>query len=183
MTDESALLDVNVPMYAGGQAHRYKEPCAWVMREVAEGRLAAAIDTEAVQEILYRYGALQQWSIAVKMATNVLDIVPTILPVQEADARLAVALLQPYGPVGVKARDVLHVAVMQNHGLTDIVTILTTLREDGSRGLVLIDWEMSEVMPLDYEFAMLYIFLLDPVPQVEDELKPAYARLRPLRAV
>jgi predicted nucleic acid-binding protein len=122
MSGEAALLDVNVPMYAAGQAHRYKVPCAWVMREIAEGRLAAAIDTEAVQEILYRYGALQQWSIAVRMATNVLDIVPTVLPVQEADARLAVALLQRYGPVGVKARDLIHVAVMQNHGLTDIIS-------------------------------------------------------------
>jgi hypothetical protein len=73
-----ALLDVSVPMYAAGQAHAYKESCVWIMSEVAAGRLDVAIDTEIVQEILYRYGALQRWDVAVALATDLLTLVPTV---------------------------------------------------------------------------------------------------------
>jgi hypothetical protein len=47
-------------MYAAGQAHVYREACVRVMTEIAEGRPAAAIDTESNQERLYRYGALRR---------------------------------------------------------------------------------------------------------------------------
>jgi len=122
MNDAFVLLDVNVPMYAAGQAHPYKEACVWVMTEIAEGRLAAAIDTEIIQEILYRYGALQQWAIAITMATNLLDLIPVVYPILPADAHLAVELFARYAPQGVKARDLLHAAVMQNNGLTMIIS-------------------------------------------------------------
>lgn len=122
MNNAQLLLDVNVPMYAAGQAHPYKEACVWVMTEIAEGRLTVAIDSETIQEILYRYGALQRWKIAVAMATNLLDLVPIVYPVLPADARLAIDLFDLYAPQGVKARDLLHAAVMQNNSLTAIIS-------------------------------------------------------------
>lgn len=120
--DGPALLDVNVPMYAAGQPHPYKEACIWVMTEVAEGRLATAINTETIQEILYRYGALQQWPTAIDMATSLLDIVPTMYPVLPADVRLAIALARQYAAQGVRARDLFYAAVMRNNGLTAIIS-------------------------------------------------------------
>ncbi len=122
MSEPLVLLDVNVPMYAAGQAHPYKEACVWVITEIAEERLAAAIDTEIIQEILYRYGALQQWTVATEMATSLLDLMPVVYPVLPADARLAVELFEQYALQGVKARDLLHVAVMQNNSLTAIIS-------------------------------------------------------------
>ncbi len=116
------FLDVNVPMYAGGKAHPYREPCRWVMTEVAEGRLAVAIDTEIVQEILYRFGAIQRWPTGVAMARDVVALVAAIHPVEVEDARLAIDLFERYGPRGVAARDVLHVAVMKSKGLTEIIS-------------------------------------------------------------
>jgi len=117
-----ALLDVNVPMYAAGRAHPYKEACVWVMTEVAESRLAAAIDVEAVQEILYRYRELQQWETGFTMANSLLDLVPIVYPVSLDDVRLTVDLFRQYAPQGVKARDLIHVAVMRNRGLTRIIS-------------------------------------------------------------
>lgn len=122
MDEATLFLDVNVPMYAAGRAHRYQAACAWIMGEVAHGRLAVVIDSEIVQEILYRFGALGQWTVGAQMARSVLDLVPRVLPVTAADARAAVALFATYGPQGVKARDVVHAAVMRNHGLTRIVS-------------------------------------------------------------
>lgn len=122
MNDPMALLDVNVPMYAAGRAHPYKEACVWVMTEVAESRLAAAIDVEAVQEILYRYRELQQWETGFTMANSLLDLVPIVYPVSLDDVRLTVDLFRQYAPQGVKARDLIHVAVMRNRGLTRIIS-------------------------------------------------------------
>jgi predicted nucleic acid-binding protein len=121
------FLDVNVPMYAAGQEHPYRESCAWVMTEIAEGRIAAAMDTEIIQEVLYRYGALRQWRIGVSLTEDLLKIVPTVYPIQLADIRLAVRLFEQYAPKGIPARDVLHVAVMRNNGLSQIISTDTHL--------------------------------------------------------
>ncbi len=122
MTEASFFLDVSIPMYAAGRDHAYREDCTRIMTEVAAGRLVAVIDTEIVQEILYRYGALGAWDTAVTLATDLLDLVDTTLPVRLVDARLAINLFRRYGRQGVRARDVLHVAVMQNSGLTRIIS-------------------------------------------------------------
>lgn len=122
LDEAPALVDVNVPMYAAGRPHRFKDACAWLMVEITEGRFAAAVDAEAVQEILYRYGALQRWDVAVTMATSVLDIMPIVYPVHVADVRRAVELFGRYAPLGVAARDLIHVAVMQNNGVSRIVS-------------------------------------------------------------
>jgi predicted nucleic acid-binding protein len=137
VNDVVALLDVNVPMYAAGQAHPYKEACVWVMTEVAERRLDVATDTEVIQEILYRYGELQEWETAITLATSVLDLVPVVYPVSLADARLAIDLFRHYALQGVKARDVIHVAVMRNRGLTRIIS--TDRHFDRIAGIVRMD--------------------------------------------
>ena len=137
MSDTCALLDVNVPMCAAGRPHPYREPCAWVMEEVAEGRLAVAIDTETIQEILYRYGELQQWEAGEMLATSLLDLVPTVYPVSQEDVRLAVDLFRRYAPQGIKARDLIHAAVMANRGLTRIIS--TDQHFDRIAGIVRLD--------------------------------------------
>jgi predicted nucleic acid-binding protein len=117
------LLDVNVPMYAAGQDHPYRQACSWIMMEVADGRLAAAINAETIQEVLYRYGALRQWTTATTMAASLFELVPIVYPVLAEDARLAIELFKRYAPQGLRARDVLHVAVMQNNGLSEIISV------------------------------------------------------------
>ena len=109
-------------MYAAGRWHRYGDACVWVMTEVTEQRIEVAGDTEIIQEILYRYGALQRRKMAVTLATSVLDLVPLVHAVTTDDARVAVSLFEPYAPQGVKARDVLHVAVMRRHGPARIIS-------------------------------------------------------------
>ena len=116
------FLDVNVPMYAAGQPHAYRQACAWVLGEIANGRMAVAIDVEIVQEILYRYGALKRWRLAVALASELLSLVPLVLPVTLADARRSLALFERYAAGGVTARDVFHAAVMQNNDLTTIIS-------------------------------------------------------------
>jgi uncharacterized protein len=117
-----ALLDTNVPMYAAGAAHSYRDACRWIMTEVTQGRVLVAIDAEIIQEILYRYSALGRHGDAVTMATDLLTLIPTVYPVTEADVRTAVSLYAQYAGQGVRARDLIHAAVMLNNGLTEIIS-------------------------------------------------------------
>lgn len=137
MNDGPVFLDVNVPMYAAGKAHPYRESCVWVLTEIANGRLEAVIDVEIIQEVLYRYGALQQWQVGVKLAQSLLDLVPTVLSVTANDMKTAVSLFAAYAPQGIKARDVLHTAVMQNHQLSHIIS--TDKHFDQIKGITRLD--------------------------------------------
>ena len=116
------FLDVNVAMYAAGQPHPYRQACRWVMGEVAAGRLAAAIDAEIVQEIMYRFSALRRWELAVALASELLELVPNVFPITQAEALRSLRLFERYTAGGVAARDVIHVAVMQNNGITEIIS-------------------------------------------------------------
>ena len=122
MNNGVAMLDTNVPMYAAGKPHAYKLSCAWIMSEITQDRLAAVIDTETVQEILYRFGGIGQWDVAIKMATDLISIATDIYPVQPSDMALCIELCKRYGPRGLPVRDVLHVAVMQTNGLDTIIS-------------------------------------------------------------
>jgi predicted nucleic acid-binding protein len=137
VSDSLLLLDVNIPIYAAGQPHPYKAACVRVMTKIAEGELHAAIDAETIQEILYRYGALKRWDIAVAMATNLAKLVPTVYPILSADAELAIGLFAEYAPQGIKARDLIHAAVMQHNGLSQIIS--TDQHFDQIDGIIRLD--------------------------------------------
>jgi predicted nucleic acid-binding protein len=124
-------------MYAAGQPHPYQAACVWILTQIAEGELAAAIDAEIIQEILYRYGALQRWDIAVAMATNLLRLVSPVYPITSAEVQLAVELFEQYAPHSVNARDLIHVAVMQHNGLSQIIS--TDKHFDQIEGIIRLD--------------------------------------------
>lgn len=117
-----ALLDTAVPMYAAGAPHPYRNACQWVTTEIASGRMQVVIDAEVIQEILHRYGALGRFADAVNMARDLMTLVPQVLPVTAADMQTAVTLFHQYAPQGVRARDTIHAAIMQNHGLSQIIS-------------------------------------------------------------
>ncbi|MBS1250416.1 MAG: Ribonuclease VapC13 [Chloroflexi bacterium] len=122
MSSERLFLDVNVPMYAAGQPHPNKDDCVWVMSELSQGRITSVIDTEIIQEILYRYGALKRYQVATTMSASLLNLVAAVYPVSLEDIRLTLQLFHRYAPQGVKARDLIHVAVMQNNEITKIIS-------------------------------------------------------------
>ena len=122
MAETERFLDVNVPMYAAGREHPYKEPCVWVMTEIAEGRLRVAIDVEIVQEILHRYGAIGRPELGLTLAENLLDLVPTVYPVEEPEIRLTMELFRRYAARGLTARDAIHAAVMQRYEIREIIS-------------------------------------------------------------
>ena len=80
------------------------------------------VPVEIIQEILYRYGVLQRFQIATTMSASLLSLVSTIYPVSSEDIYLTLQLFHRYAPQGIKARDLIHVAVMKNNGLTKVIS-------------------------------------------------------------
>lgn len=120
MSDELYFIDANIPMYAVGAEHPLKTPCLTILDAVASATLIALTDVEVLQEILHRYTALGQRERAVEVANLFLQVVPEALPVTKEDFQLAAKLHLSYS--SLQARDALHSAVMQRHGITKIIS-------------------------------------------------------------
>ena len=55
------FIDANVPIYAAGRDHPYKEPCARILRALADDPQSFVTNSEVLQEIMHRYLASGRW--------------------------------------------------------------------------------------------------------------------------
>ncbi|MFH1142072.1 MAG: type II toxin-antitoxin system VapC family toxin [Chloroflexota bacterium] len=121
------LLDTNVILYAAGRDHRYKEPCARILQEVAEGSTLYAIDTELLQEVLYVYASRGERARGLATFDYLLALFPNPFPVSREEMAMARRLL---GLDSVLSpRDAIHAAVVQTQMLEGIITSDRAFRE------------------------------------------------------
>lgn len=115
------FLDVNVPMYAGGVEHPLRAPSQRIIMAVASDQLDAVTDAEVFQELLYRYLHINQREKGFLIFDAFYELMRgRVLPVADRDLQRARQLAEQYR--SLSPRDLLHVAVMLNHGLTEILT-------------------------------------------------------------
>ena len=116
------FLDTNVFMYAAGREHPLKAPCVAILRHVAQEELEVLINTEVLQEILYRYTAIGELERGLRLARLAVDQVGgEVLSVTLVDMQRAFDLVDRYGAT-IKSRDAIHAATMLNHGLTHLIS-------------------------------------------------------------
>lgn len=118
---EPIFVDTNIVMYAAGADHPYRRPCQASLDLIVNERLPAVVSCEVHQEILHRYLSLGLPDEAQQVSINLEILVPITLPVTMADIDLARKLIQRYPTL--KARDLIHVAVMLQN---DVSRILST---------------------------------------------------------
>ncbi len=123
MKVERDFLDVNIVFYAAGKPSEYKEPCVRVLQNIRAGKLSVAIDTEIVQEILYRYHHIGLHEEAVRLAWYLIRLKPKVLPISQRDVESSIQLYHKYSVKGVPPRDTIHLAVMLNHGIKKIISV------------------------------------------------------------
>ena len=114
------LLDANIPIYAHGREHFYREPCRIIMRRVKIHPHNYAVDTETFQEILYIYSRRWQTALGVAVTQELLNLGTAIIPITIAEIRAAIRLLQNIP--GIAPRDAIHSAVVMEHGLDGIIS-------------------------------------------------------------
>lgn len=114
------FVDSNIPMYLIGRPHPNKEGAQRLLERAAAAGERLVTDSEVLQEILHRYDALQQRHWIQPAFDAVLGVVDEVFAVELADLERAKNLLIP--SQGLSARDALHLAIMQRHGITAIMS-------------------------------------------------------------
>ena len=114
------LIDSNIPMYIVGDDHPNKDlAMRLVSLAIAEGETLVT-DVEVLQEILHRYVAIARRD-AIEPAFDVLlGAVDEVLPIELDDVQVARRVIQT--TERLSARDALHLAVMQRHGIDRILS-------------------------------------------------------------
>lgn len=114
------LVDANVPMHLAGAEHPHKIAARRLLERAAANGDRLVTDAEVFQEILHRYVAIGRRD-AIQPAFDVLNaVVDEICPIDAAAVERAKDLVLGYQ--GLSARDAIHVAVMQAHDVTQIMS-------------------------------------------------------------
>lgn len=114
------LIDSNVPMYLVGAAHAHKVDALRLLEKLISERQRLVTDAEVLQEILHRYVAIDRRDAIQPAFDAILRIVDQVLSVDEAAARRAKEIV--LGNRRFSARDALHIAVMEQHDIEQILS-------------------------------------------------------------
>lgn len=125
------LIDSNVPMYLVGAPHPRKTDAQTVLERLVARDEKLVTDAEVLQEILHRYVAIDRRD-AIQPAFDALrGIVDAVLPIEGADLARAKDIV--LGHPALMARDAIHLAVMEHHGVEVVLSF--DRRFDGFPGI------------------------------------------------
>jgi uncharacterized protein len=114
------LVDSNIPMYLVGASHRHKSDTLRLLEKVVSERQRLVTDAEVLQEILHRYVAINRRDAIQPAFDALLGIVDEVLSVDRAIVERAKEIVLGYRQIS--ARDAVHLAVMECHGIEQILT-------------------------------------------------------------
>jgi len=114
------LVDSNVPMYLVGIAHPHKTDAQRLLEGLAIRNRRLVSDAEVLQEILHRYVAIGRRDAIQPAFEALLSTVDDVLPITVATLQRARDVV--LGSTTLSARDAIHVAVMQEHDIREILS-------------------------------------------------------------
>lgn len=114
------FIDSNVPMYLVGAAHPHKTDASRLLEACAIGRERMVTDAEVLQEILHRYVAIDRRDFIQPAFDALLGVVDEVFAVDAAAVERAKTIV--LGNRLLSARDAVHLAVMEQHGISTIMT-------------------------------------------------------------
>ena len=114
------LVDSNIPMYLVGVAHPHKSDAQRWLEKLVSDRQRLVTDAEVLQEILHRYVAINRRDAIQPAFDALLGIVDQVLAVDRSVAQRAKEIVLGYQQLS--ARDAVHLAVMEHHGIERILT-------------------------------------------------------------
>ena len=114
------FVDSNIPMYLVGAPHPHKADAQRLVERLISDRERLVTDAEVLQEILHRYVALNRREFIQPAFDALLGIVDLVLPVEGTSANRAKEIV--LGHQKMSARDAVHLAVMEQHGIDRILS-------------------------------------------------------------
>ena len=110
-------------MYLVGASHPHKtDTQRWLEKLITE-REKLVTDAEVLQEILHRYVAIERRDAIQPAFDALLNVVDQVLVVDRAAVERAKEIV--LGQVRLSARDAIHLAVMEQHGIGRILSFDT----------------------------------------------------------
>jgi predicted nucleic acid-binding protein len=107
-------------MYLVGAPHAYKSDTRRLLEKVVSERQSLVTDAEVLQEILHRYVAIDRRDAIQPAFDALIGIVDQVLAVDRLIAERAKQIVLGYRQLS--ARDAVHIAVMEHHGIEQIMT-------------------------------------------------------------
>ena len=126
------FIDSNVPMYLIGAPHPHKSDAQRLLERLLSERTRLVTDVEVLQEILHRYAAIDRRDAIQPAFDALLGIVDQVLSVDLAAVERARTIV--LGSSRLSARDALHLAVMEQHAIGQILSFDAGF--DGFPGIV-----------------------------------------------
>ncbi len=114
------LIDSNIPMYLVGTSHPHKSDAQRWLEKLVSDRERLVTDAEVLQEILHRYVAIDRRDAIQPAFEALLGIVDQVLGIDRVAVERAKEIV--LGHRNLSARDAVHLAVMEQHGIDRILT-------------------------------------------------------------
>jgi uncharacterized protein len=114
------LVDSNVPMYLIGGPHPHKTDAQRLLEKLTSERRRLVTDAEVFQEILHRYTAINRRDFVQRAFDALLGVVDEVFAVDRAAVERAKQIVLGYNRFS--ARDAVHLAVMEEHEIEQILT-------------------------------------------------------------
>lgn len=110
-----AFVDANIPIYAAGRDHQYKEPCALIIRAIANNPTQFMTDAEVLQEMMHHYRRSNSWTTGREVFRRFEALLQgRIEPTLAEDISLAARIADE--SEGSSSRDLVHASVMRRCG-------------------------------------------------------------------
>ena len=114
------FVDSNIPMYLVGAAHPHKSDARRLLERFVAEKTSLVTDAEVLQEILHRYVAIDRRDAVQPAFDALLAIVDAVYSIERSDVERARDLV--LGKRKLSARDAIHAAVMERHGIKRIMS-------------------------------------------------------------
>src|SRR5580765_7984930 len=107
-------------MFLVGAAHPHKVDARRLLEEAISNGERLVTDAEVLQEILHRYTAIGKRDAIGPAFQLTLGIVDDVIPIEKAEVLRAAEITQ--SRTLMSARDAVHIAVMERHGIRSILS-------------------------------------------------------------
>ena len=114
------FIDSNIPMYLVGKPHPHKADAQRLLEKLISDRERLLTDAEVLQEILHRYVAIHRRDAIQPAFDALLGVADQVLPVDTAAVSRAKEIV--LGHEQLSARDALHLAIMEQHGIERVLS-------------------------------------------------------------
>jgi uncharacterized protein len=114
------FVDSNIPMYLVGAAHPHKTDAQRLVERLVTDRERLVTDAETLQEILHRYVAIRRPDFIQPAFEALFGITDQIFAIDRTAVERAKEIV--LGQLRLSARDALHLATMEKHGIDRILS-------------------------------------------------------------